>query len=247
MLKSTKIIASLLLVFLFLPSGIQSQSANLPLDHWAYAFLERLELKGLYISEDFDTKPYSREAISEIILQIDEKVKQDSSKISVVEWDLLEQLKGEFHENLKKIQPEVEIRNKEYEPHLWSWRNEDFVGHLDLLLGQQVRLESKESVESGIAKSTTAWGFGLRANFKESMAMFFEGRSFVLSGTDTIVNRFFNPSLGLPVSRNALGDVTDNASAYAVFRLPWFDLEIGRDLVEWGPGFRGNLILSRNS
>ncbi|MCH8875091.1 hypothetical protein IH824_20405 [candidate division KSB1 bacterium] len=247
MLKSTKIIASLLLVFLFLPSGIQSQSANLPLDHWAYAFLERLELKGLYISEDFDTKPYSREAIAEIILQIDEKVKQDSSKISAVEWDLLEQLKGEFHEDLKKLQPEVEIRNKEYEPHLWSWRNEDFVGHLDLLLGQQVRLESKESVESGIAESTTSWGFGLRANFKESMAMFFEGRSFVLSGTDTIENRFFNPSLGLPVTRNALGDVTDNASAYAVFRLPWFDLEIGRDLVEWGPGFRGNLILSRNS
>ena len=247
LLKIPKTVASLLLVFLFLPSGIQSQSANLPLDHWAYTFLERLELKGLYVSEDFDTAPYSRQAIAEMILQITENITKDSTKISTVERDLLEQLKGEFHENLHKIQPKVERRNKENERHLWSWRNEDFVGHLDLLLGQQVRVESKESVDSGIAKSITSWGFGFRVNFKESMAVFFEGRSFVLSGTDTIENRFFNPSLGLPVSKNALGDVTDNASGYAVFRLPWFDLEIGRDLVEWGPGFRGNLILSRNS
>ncbi len=235
------------LLLLFLPCAIQSQSANLPLDHWAYSFLERLELKGLYVSEDFDTKPYSREAIAEIILQIDDRVKQDSEKIYEVEKNLLEQLKGEFHENLIKLQPQVEIQKEEQERHLWSLHNQDFVGHLDLLLGEQLRVESKESVESGIAESTTAWGFGLRANFKESMAMFFEGRSFVLSGTDTTENLFFNPSLGLPVTRNALGDVTDNASGYAVFRLPWFDLEIGRDLVEWGPGFRGNLILSGNS
>ena len=89
MLKSTKIITSLLL--LFLPGGIQSQSANLPLDHWAYAFFERLELKGLYISEDFDSAPYSREAIAEIILQIEENIDRDASKITTVEQGLLEQ------------------------------------------------------------------------------------------------------------------------------------------------------------
>ena len=148
--------------------------------------MTRLNLKGLNLTEDFDTAPYSRQAIAEMILQITENRKQDSTKISTVERDLLEQLKGEFHENLHKIKPKVERRNKENERHLWSWRNEDFVGHLDLLLGQQVRVESKESVDSGLAKSITSWCFGFRVNFKESMAVFFEGRSFVLSGTDTI-------------------------------------------------------------
>ena len=41
-------------------SQLRSQSQNLPLDHWAYRFLDRLETKGLYVSEDFDTQPYSR-------------------------------------------------------------------------------------------------------------------------------------------------------------------------------------------
>jgi hypothetical protein len=31
------------------------------------------------------------------------------------------------------------------------------------------------------------------------------------------------------------------------FRLPWFDFEFGRALAEWGPGARGNLMVSRNA
>ena len=37
------------------------------------------------------------------------------------------------------------------------------------------------------------------------------------------------------------------APAYAKFRLPWFELLIGRDVMSWGPGRHGNLLLSANA
>lgn len=226
-----------------------SQSQNLPVDHWAYVFLQRLETRGLYISEDFDTRPYSREAITEIILQINEKVQSDANLLSKVEWGLFEQLKGEFHEALNNSTRQIEVREAENEPHIYSWRNKDIVVHFDGLLGQQLKFETRRKVDPAIPKSVSSWGLRFRANLKQSLAIFAEGRSFILGGADTLANTVFNPSLGLPVTRKALVDVTttDNATGYIVLRLPWLDLEVGRDLVEWGPGFRGSLILSRNA
>ncbi|NIR70712.1 hypothetical protein GWN42_15610 [candidate division KSB1 bacterium] len=225
------------------------QSQNLPLDHWAYSFLERLETRGLYISEDYDTRPYSREAIADIILQINENLQKDPALLSGVEQELFEQLKGEFHEELNQSGNNVDIIEEEKEPHIYSWRDEEIVVHFDGLLSHQSKLETKEDVDPTIPTSSSSWGLRFRTKLKNSLAIFAEARSFILSDADSLANTVFNPSLGLPVTRKALVDVTvsDNATGYAVFRLPWLDIEAGRDLVEWGPGLRGSLILSRNS
>ena len=228
-----------------------SQTPNLPLDHWAYRFLDRLEVKQLFVTEDFNTRPLSREAIADLIRQVDARVKRDSSLLTGSEWALFEQLKGEFYEELtdSSATQEVVIQPKEYEPHLFTWRGPEIRAHFDLLLGQQFRLENKQPVNVGIPRSLTTWGAKVRVNIKKSLAIYFEGRSFILSEIDSSANTVFNPSLGLPITKEALHGVavTDNASAYAVFRLPWFDLQVGRDLVKWGPGYRGNLTLSKES
>ncbi len=39
----------------------------------------------------------------------------------------------------------------------------------------------------------------------------------------------------------------DDASAYLVWKLPWFYLEFGRDQAQWGPGYQGSLMLSQNN
>lgn len=238
------------LVFLLLISQTgQSQSVNLPLDHWAYPFLDRLQTKGLYASENFDIFPYSRETIAKIIVQVDEGVHADASLFSKAERDLFEQLKGEFHEDLKRMGADIRIESEEHERNLFRWKREDIAAHFDAIGTQQFRLESAASVDPTIPKSTTAWGMRGRVLLKESMAIFGDARSIVLSGADSLSNTTFNPSLGLPITEENLfgAAVTDNASGYAVFRLPWFDLEIGRDLIEWGPGSRGSLLLSRTS
>ncbi|MFQ5637362.1 MAG: capsule assembly Wzi family protein [bacterium] len=226
-----------------------SQTQNLPVDHWAYGFLERLETRGLYISRDFDTRPYSREAVAGIILQIDRRVRSEPGLLSHVEQELFEQLKGEFHEELELSGDEVAIRENEYEPHIYQSQSKDIKVRFDGLISEQAKFETKRKVDRTIPNSIFSVGLRFRANIKKSLAIFAESRSFVLSGADSIGNTVYNPALGLPVTKKALIDitVTDNATSYVVFRLPWLNLEAGRDLVEWGPGFRGNLLLSRNS
>ncbi len=248
----SKIISRFTFIIFFLVvffTALQAQSPNLPLDHWAYPFLDRLQTKGLFIGEDFDTRPFSRQAVAEIILQIDENYQSDPALLSKVEGDLFEQLKGEFFEELKNSNRNIDIQKKEYERHLFSWDYEDLKARFDGLLGQQFKLESGEDVDIGIPKSITSWGLSGRVNIKQSMTIYGESRSFILSSVDSLANTTFNPDFGLPVTEKALVDiaVTDNTVGYAVFRLPWMDLQLGRDLVEWGPGYRGNLILSRNS
>jgi len=225
------------------------QSTNVPVDHWGYRFIDRLETKGLFINEDFSTRPYSREAFAGIIAKIAMNLRQNNGYLSQAETELFEQLKGEFYEELLPLAPKVPYRQEEREPHLFSWRNTEIATHFDGTFAEQVRIESKEAADAGVPKSITSIGGGFRINIKNSLAIFGSGITSVLSETDSLTNTVFNPSLGLPVTEKALVDVaiSDNTTSYAILRAPWFDFEFGRDLVEWGPGFRGNLLLSRNA
>ncbi|HEX9654304.1 MAG TPA: capsule assembly Wzi family protein [bacterium] len=251
MLRTSKV-RSTFLAFIFkiiFVPVLLAQSQNLGVDHWAYSFLDRLETRGLFESETFSARPYSREAIAQILVQINHAVEKDPNLFSPVERRLFEQLKGEFYEEVGDADSTIVIEKGARERHLFTWRSQDVDVRGDGLLGNQSKIESKREVDNTLANSVSYFGLGLRVDVKKSLAIFVEGRTFVLSETDSFSNTVFDPSLGLPVTSEAFVDVaiTDNVSSYLVFRLPWLDLEAGRDLIDWGPGYRGNLLLSRNS
>lgn len=226
-----------------------AQSQNLGVDHWAYPFLDRLETRGLFASETFSARPFSREAVGDILVQINKQVEENPSLLSEVERKLFEQLKGEFYEEVERADSTIVIAKKDRERHLFTWRSQDVDVRGDGLLGNQTKLESKQEVDNVVANSVNYVGLSLRVDVKKSLAIFAEERTFFLSEADSFSNTVFNPELGLPVTSEALIDVavTDNISAYVMFRTPWLDIEAGRDLVDWGPGYRGNLLLSNNS
>lgn len=100
LLLKNKFGKTLILSFIILSTNILpipkiwAQTVNLPLDHWAYEFLDRLETKGLFDGEDFNMCPFSRLAIAEIILQVQENVDEQPDLFSEAEWGLFEQFKG---------------------------------------------------------------------------------------------------------------------------------------------------------
>jgi len=247
--KRGHLLGTFLLFICLTPGMLLSQSQNLPLAHWAYPFLDRLQTKGLFLNSEMDTRPYARDAVADMIIQIDAAVRENPMLLSEVESRLFQQLKGEFYEEIRKKSSAVAIAENEYEPHLFTYREKDLDMRMSLLLGEQLKTESKMDVEPGIPGSTTFLGLSVRIDLKHSMAIFAEGGSYFLSDVDSVSNTNFSRGGGLPVTEKALIDVavTNNASAYAVFSPPWFDLQFGRALVEWGPGARGNLMLSRNS
>ncbi len=239
---------SVLVSLVFCQSNIIfAQSANVPIEHWVYRFVDRLETKGLFMRAEFHTRPFPRLAVAKMLQQA-AKVEQ-AGQLTFEEVGLLRQLEGEFHDELAELDPGFQLEKVEPERHLYALRTDDLRFLFDGFIDQRFRFNSKKRIERGVSKSSTSWGVQARVKLHNSMVIDVEGRGFILSDIDSLSNTAFDPSAGLPVTEKALVDitVTDNVRSVLKFNLPWFDLELGRDLLEWGPGFRGNLLVSRNS
>lgn len=216
-----------------------AQSVNLPSDHWAYDFIERLETRGLFKSIDCCSKPLSRREVSDIILQVERRLATEGDILSPAEKGLWEQLKGEFYEELKDHQLKIDPRQRE--PHLFSWGEGNSIIYVDLYLDQRFDLKRKDRRRI----SQTTLGGILRGRLKGNLVFNVDARNSLLKGAD-IKKETFDPSKGSPITVSGNNVYTDQAGAYFVLQLPWFQLELGKDRASWGPGYHGNLTLSEN-
>jgi len=224
-----------------------AQSPNLPLEHWAYDFLERLEAKGLYTSRDFNSKPYSRQEVAEILIQVESKVTQQPHRLTGAEQRLLEQLKGELVDELANPEPRVPIDRRQQEPHLFTWRDEnEALLHADAYFSQTLDFRQGSKAIRSTNHSRTTLGGILRGNIKGSLVFYLDARNSLLKGNVPKYERF-NPSQGLPLVISGNNVFSDQARAYFVGKLPWFEIQLGRDQARWGPGYRGSLTLSEQA
>ena len=51
---------------------------NIPLDHWAYGFIERMEAKGLVSDIKNGARPFSRKRMARLATQIEASLKEQS-------------------------------------------------------------------------------------------------------------------------------------------------------------------------
>jgi hypothetical protein len=223
-------------------SSIFSQSVNVPLNHWAYNFLERLETNGAFRSLLLRARPISRIDLAQILVQIDKATKQKNIGLSKPELDLFEQLKGEFYEELKNLSIDVEKRY--HERHLLKWEENSNKFKIDLDFGQRFEINRGDQFDSTKRISHTTVGGIVRGKLKNSLAFYLHFKNTLVKGED-IEHENFNPDQGMPVVIAGENVFKDDASAYFVCKLPWFELEFGRDQAQWGPGYQGSLMLSR--
>jgi len=218
-----------------------AQSVNLPIEHWAYKFLDRLEAKGFFRDISSHALPMSRMQIAKLLSVVEEKVKKDNLNLTTAEHDQFEQLKGEFYEELEKLNIKSDKRYQER--HLFSWRENDNTIHADFDFGLNLDVKRGDQYPKTERTSHTTLGGILRGNIKESLGFHIFVRNTIHRGIE-ISERNFNPSNGTPISYAGKNVYTDEAIAYFIWKLPWFELEVGRDKAKWGPGYRGGLMLS---
>ncbi|MDZ7261540.1 MAG: capsule assembly Wzi family protein, partial [candidate division KSB1 bacterium] len=221
-----------------------AQSVNLPFDHWAYDFIERLETRGLFTRIDAGSKPYSRQEIGHILYQVDQTVLLNETSLSPAEKGMLEQLKGEFCEELLNYQ--IAIQPRYQERHLMSWQEDENKVLIDFYFDQRVRLKKIEPPDTIRRLSETTLGGLMRGYFKPNLAFNIDVRNTLMRGTDIREERV-SPSEGLPIIISGKNVYSDQATAYFTSRWRWLQLEVGRDQAKWGPGYHGGLILSQNN
>ena len=222
-------------------SSIFAQSVNLPLEHWAYRFLERLEAKGLFRDLSLHTLPLSRLEVAKLLSQVEKQVAADKLKLTTAEFDQFDQLKGEFCDELDSL--DVEFNERYRERHLLSWREGENVAHGDFDFGMNLDVSRGDQYPETERTSHTTLGAIVRGTIKQSLGFHIFVRNTIHRGLE-ITERNFDPSRGTPINYAGKNVYTDEAIAYFVWKLPWFELEVGRDRAKWGPGYHGSLMLS---
>ena len=231
--------------FLFLFDAIlRSQSANVPLQHWVYDFLDRLQTKGIIRDVISFSKPYSRHEVALMLAETVQKTKSGQEELSSTEASLFEQLKGEFHEELQALN--IHAKPRWVERHLMSWEEKDNRIKTDLHFDQTIDTKWGGQYERSERISQTTMGGMVRGRFQESFGFYLFAKNTLTRGKD-ITQENFDPSHGAPITISGKNVYSDDASAYFIWKLPWFRIEFGRDRARWGPGARGSLMLSAHN
>ena len=225
-------------------------SVNVPLDHWVYAYVERLEAQGRIIEVGDGIKPLSRNEIAGFINLV---YQSKEITLSAVELGELALLRGEFSNELRPLQDEKaggedlwsRLRRGHSLLHYQADEGELFV---DLLFRQQTdRFSGRGRVETemiyrnrvgGIIRGQLGGHIGFRLGFEQvreqgSRDYFFR-------------QALYERWVELPQLKGNLADFHEG-TAYLTFDLGPVDVELGKDEVLWGPAPGGNLGLSNGA
>ena len=227
------------LIWLFSLPYVNAVTVYVPLDHWVYDFLDRMQTRGITEQRLFQSRPYSRSEVAGVLVEISSS--KEALRLGTADRALLRQLMGEFSGDICPHGGEMDSLADER--HLLSWRDDHTVIHADLLFGAQI--QSKECCsgdQEGTISRTTAGG-SIRGQSGSAFAFYMSVTNTLTRGEDIAEERF-DPLLGAPVTISGGNVYSDDASAYLVWQLPWFEITAGRDQVHWGPGINSGLLLS---
>lgn len=223
---------------------------NVPINDRVYRQIDRLVASGLVKDVIYGQRPWSRSEIARIIeeairhrAEVPPPIAPDDREIAL--WleidDLLEKMKDRFREELIQ-RGTIEGEKKRFSLHPLSYVEAGYT-----------------FVDSDARAVPVSNGLGSIDAFISPLTAYREGRHFPDGHQFSVetehyarLTRFFSiyarPRFQLEVRDNK--DVQFNPFAqqlYAKLTLPHFELEVGRDSVEWGQGEFGGILLSNNA
>lgn len=234
-------------------SESSSPSVNLPLYHFAYDLIEKLEAKQIINpSIELRNKPYTRNTVLKVILELEEKLKANPELLTRTELGLFQKLKGEFHFELERMKRDVP--GDEIEKHLIHFQSNSSQ-NLSYVLGDAVieqavnitRYNSREDTLNDDVSFTRASG-RVQGVLKDAIAFYSDFSSTLIKGSDRSYS-FGESSQGGVINYNPSSDnvYSLNANAYMVIEPKWFRLQFGKDQIIMGPGNHSNLFISDNA
>ena len=249
----------LLIILLFwLFSGGRAQTVYIPAGHQVYGFLERMETRGLLTHVLNGTRPMTRLDIAGYLKILDGKRKE----LSRLETRQLDDFISKFREELPGLYKDRYERIRTLTGHKWidPWLPDVIyqngrdtyafdrpeisvrfnpVVRRSALFADADTLDSREKVyENGNGvmmwgtlgdhlgfythvQDTKEWG---TRDYPGEISVTRPGLGFVLGGGDHLYH--------------------DETRAYLVYNHAFLTLQYGKDKNQWGPGYRGQLMLS---
>ncbi len=218
-----------------------------------YDFLDRMSAKKVIGGILKNSRPYSRGEVATALAALDKKVREaiprigvssevtdayrltDDVRLSRIERKRLAHLMRIFAVDL----PDYQYHDDEY---LLQTQGETYRFGLSMEAGETVvnRNQSDTTQQTGYV---TLLRPTVTGQVKDNFAFYSDLKFYYLSGTtfpDIPKTEARRSQSGLRATTAAL-----NVS-YAKFKLPWFELLLGKENLSWGPGRHGALLISDN-
>jgi len=221
-----------------------SQSVNLPLDHWSYNFLARLEARGLVDSYELRVRPIPRDRLAAIVYKVYRTASTQPDALSKTEQRLLEQLMSDLSDEMRGRENIAKDLKKE--PHLFQVDDKTGTVYGDLLGRQAVISNRGRQYDPDQLLSETTLGGRLRGTLGGVLGFFAEAQNSMTRGEEKMAESF-DPSKGSPIVTSGANVFRDRATAYFVWEKSWIRVQAGRDEFDWGPAFRGGVAVSKNA
>jgi len=207
--------------------GFPTSLVNVPLDHWSYKFIERLQAKGILGEFLHESKPYSRGKVSEMIIHTLQLLEEGKIHLTDVDIDLLEEMKKEFAQELAE-QGQLGIQGHK---HTIDWSSGEKAIIFRLGFAQDGSFSKSDTILTSTLNTTFYGDISKNVSFYNYSKASYEigGERPVWAGLDPRYTRY--PWSGL-------------SDSYIVFGGPWGDIQVGKDTVIWGPGYHGVIGLA---
>ena len=225
-----------------------------------YRFVHRLLNKRVLPGIRRGSLPLTRKQVVSYLLEVDRKQKNGEIALSVIDQQRLSILLAFYREVRAPItqSPKQVIENgsgetiKQSPPgnrrlHLMTMTGEDYRFSFDLRASQRVIAHlvdnlSEEQPTEGNMHVTTFYPH-LYGQVGETFAFTTDIAHRFVYGE--FFNDFFPDETKIRQLEGGLKNRTA-INAYLKFDLPWFELQLGQDTLQWGPGYHDSLLVSKN-
>ena len=233
-----------LLSVLVIMGSAGAQSVDFEVNHWGYEFLDLLAGRGLVEGLNSGFEPLTRERIGELLEAAKRKLEDDPTVLSENETMLLQKLRGEILSDPGS--PAAGLIDRFRERHLYSWREDDSWFAVDALFSLENNIGYADSSGDENDILRTSAGARIRGYLAGNLHFYLSFINTKEEGGDPAISNF-DPSQGLPAVAYDGNLYRDDAIAYLKYRMPWFDLTVGRHRMKWASGRRGSVVLSGNN
>ncbi|MBC8182081.1 hypothetical protein H8E88_13270 [candidate division KSB1 bacterium] len=265
MQNKTKLInLILLLCMLLLHQTVYSQSPYVPLNHWAYDFLERMETKHAVRGVLNHTKPLSRKEFANYLKQLKENVDQgfvlnkvEQEQLSFLEFEFREELGKEKSQKLKYRSRIQKVKNqktiKKFFPSLFyknnrnfiSWQDEQIKVFFDPVYRYKINYRRPDSTNKPEKAFHFTNGFQVWGYLTKYFGFFVDVRDNKEWGDQKYpLGNYTLPGLGFVRATSADFIYHDETKAYLKFGIKNFQLIYGKFKNYWGSTNTGSLLLS---
>ena len=211
-----------------------------------YRFIHRLLNKRVLPGISRGSLPLTRKQVVSYLLEIHQKEKNGEITLSTIDQERLNALLAFYREVREFSKPATEIPQGG-RLHVMTLAGEDYRFSFDLRGSQRVithlvdNLSDEQPVEGNMLV-TTLYPH-LYGQVRDSFAFTTDIAHRFVYGE--IFDDFFPDETKI---RQAEGRVKNRTAinAYLKFNLPWFELQLGQDTLQWGPGYHDSLLISKN-